>query len=118
MLEKWFEENISHPYASINTLSQLSLKTVLAEYKKQRWIEYQKTVLVKKKNLTPYLYFFKEDKKILYNFFQNQSFHPGPSDLTLLSKVLDRDEKKIRTWLNNQRFKQKLKLNLNVLILS
>ncbi len=65
MLEKWFEENISHPYATRNTLLQQSLKTGLAEYKIQRWIEFQRTVLVKKKNLTPYLYFSNEDKVTL-----------------------------------------------------
>lgn len=109
ILEKWFEENISHPYASKVTLFQLSLKTGVAEYKLQRWIEYKRTVTSEKKNGKPYVYFSIEDKKILRNFFDNQCKHPGPGDLTFLSKILEKDEKKIRTWFTNQRFKLKLK---------
>jgi hypothetical protein len=109
VLENWFHENKSHPYAKKETLIQLSVKTGIPEFKIQRWIEHKRSVLTKDTNIKPHLYFSINDKKILVNFFQNQTSHPGPGDLTLLSKILGKDEKKIREWFNNQRYKAKLK---------
>jgi hypothetical protein len=44
-------------------------------------------------------------------FFDNQTNHPGPADLSLLAQLIQKDSKKIQTWFARQRFFKKKNIN-------
>ncbi len=90
ILEAWFLSNKEYPYASKQDILELISKTQLDEKSIRRWLynKRYRTQTHQRKG------FNEIDKKELLEFFQNQNNHPGPADLELLSKILQKDEKK------------------------
>ena len=108
ILETWLNENKTYPYASKTELAELSLRSQLDEKKIIQWLNNKRS---RSKELMQGKCFTKDDKQILLNFLTTRTDHPGPEDLSLLAKIIKKDEKKIRTWFSNQRYKAKLKCN-------
>ena len=111
ILENWFQSNISYPYATSSDIIELSSSTKLDEQKIKNWLQNKRnrTKNADINNRIPVKCFSLEDKKILTNYFQKNTEHPGPEDLTYLKNMIKKDEKKIRQWFNHQRFKCKLR---------
>ena len=107
VLESWFESNKSYPYATSSDLINLSLITKLNVIKVKRWIENKRRKTKEAVANIPAKLFNEDDKKILLNFFQTKSDHPGPQDLEFLENVIQKDRKKIRNWFNYERSKSK-----------
>jgi hypothetical protein len=108
-LEKWFESRKLHPYASNTDIQVLALKTKVEEIKIKKWIENKRTrsKLKASANDTSITYLSKNDKIILRNFYNSKTKHPGPEDLIILENVIQKEKTKIRSWFNNQRFRDK-----------
>jgi len=45
------------------------------------------------------------------DFFNNNSNHPGPADISVLANLVGKDTKKIESWFSRQRFLKKKILN-------
>jgi succinate dehydrogenase flavin-adding protein (antitoxin of CptAB toxin-antitoxin module) len=103
ILEDWFFSNKEYPYASKADIVELISKTHLDEKSIRRWLynKRYRTQTHQRKG------FSEIDKKVLLEFFHNQNNHPGPADLELLGKILQKDEKKIRSWFNIMRHRKK-----------
>jgi RNase adaptor protein for sRNA GlmZ degradation len=108
-LERWFESRKLHPYASNTDIQVLALKTKVEENKIKKWIENKRTrsKLKASANDTSITYLSKNDKIILRNFYNSKTKHPGPEDLIILENVIQKEKTKIRSWFNNQRFRDK-----------
>ncbi len=95
----------NHPYAKSTDLLELSQQTQMEISRIKKWLHNQRVRRIQKMGLQkPSKYFTIEDKKILQNFFSTISSRPGPEDLANLAKMMQKDEKKIRSWFNNARF--------------
>jgi hypothetical protein len=103
ILEAWYKNNITHPYASKNEIKELVLLTGLEENRIKRWLDNKRI----KSKIKPRKLFTAEDTSILMKFFEKQTDHPGPADLTLLANLIQKDSKKIQSWFARQRFLKK-----------
>ena len=90
--------------STANEIDQLSSITKLEREKIKRWLENKrrsKKIPTRRNHLTS------EEKFILQNYFETTTDHPGPQDLNYLKGVINKDEKKIRAWFNQERYKLK-----------
>ena len=105
ILETWWENNKEYPFASKTDITELSIRTQLDEKKITNWLNNKR---MRSKILEkPRKCFTENDKQILSNFFTTRTENPGLNDLILLSKIINKDEKKIRAWFNRQRYQKK-----------
>jgi hypothetical protein len=111
VLKQWLQNNLDWPYASDSQLQILCSKTGLEIQQIQTWLRNQrKHSVTMTKKMT---YFTEDDKMVLRSFFLNKSKHPGPLDLDNLVNVLKKDKKKIRSFFEQERFKENKKNMLN-----
>jgi dGTP triphosphohydrolase len=80
ILEAWYKNNNRHPYASKNEINNLALLTGLQENEIKRWLDNTRI----NSKTKPRKLFTVEDTGILINFFEKETDHPGPADLTFL----------------------------------
>ena len=78
ILEAWFHNNISCPYASKFEISRLVLLTGIESKKIKWWLNNKRN----RSQIKPRKLFTDEDNAILMRFFDNQTNHPGPADLS------------------------------------
>ncbi len=88
---------------------ELVEKTKLSPDTIKRWLQkYRK----QKENLSPEheiskKYFSINDRVVLQTFFYTKTIHPSPKQLAKLSRILKKDEKKVRAWFSKERFLNK-----------
>ncbi len=105
ILEAWYQNNITHPYASKFELNELLLLTGIEERKIKRWLDNRRL----KDTTKPRKLFTDDDNALLKNFFENF--------LSLLSYLVQKDCKKIQAWFARKRFiKKKLRTSVNKFI--
>ena len=107
VLENWLEKNRSHPYANHSEFAQLALQTNLSELKIKRWLENKRAKQNMNCGVKHAKCFNEEEKSILKKFYDTKQKHPGPEDLSILENIIKKDQKKIRAWFNNQRYKER-----------
>lgn len=103
-LEDWLEKHKNNPYPTSFELLKLWKETGVEVDIIKTWFKNKRSRsqdIVKKSSH----YFSIEEKKFLNSYFNNKNIHPGPLELAELSRLLNKDDKKIRSWFAKERFK-------------
>ncbi len=109
-LERWFEANASHPYATQKDLFELHKRTSLEIKTIKRWLDNRRTkskTNVHIRTNCKYSHFLPAEKIYLNEFYSNKTRNPDSKQIVLLADILQRNEKKIRAWFANKRFQDK-----------
>ena len=106
ILEAWYRDNIMHPYASISEMNELHLLTGFEHIRIKRWLE-NRRIKQSKTETKPRKLFTPGEKSILLDFFNNNSNHHGPADISVSANLVGKDSKKIESWFSRQRFLKK-----------
>lgn len=99
ILQKWYSEQ---EVLDKSTIDKLVKTTDLTDKQLTKWVYNQKQSINNKSNNSNR---FTVDNLIFLKSFFQKNTHPGPNELQEISNQIGFDEKKIRNWFYQQRFK-------------
>ena len=94
---------VDYPFAKRADIMDLSLKTGLEGKKISQWLHHQRKRSNKLLFSKPRKCFAANEIIILEKYYTTQTTHPGPKDLELLAKLINKDAEKIRAWFNKKK---------------